>query len=596
MTEIPDAFRTALADQYHLEQEIGQGGMATVYLAQDLKHRRQVAVKVLRADVSATLGTDRFLREIEIAAGLTHPHILPLHDSGEAAGILYYVMPYIAGNSLRGRLVAEGRISVPETLTISRDVGEALAYAHRQGVIHRDIKPENILFSEGHAVVADFGIAKAISTAGGENLTKSGFPLGTPGYMSPEQAAGITDLDEKTDVYAMACVFYESVIGEPPGMWLTEEAVRLGRFVKANDLHRKVLDSLPGRLEQVLARALAMDPDARHATPLELINQLSEAAIGSAAISDKKVNAILVRAAELQNQNPTIDGRLTFNTIEQVAAEAGIPPVCVSDAVKGLPIAHEADVGYSDSEVSQILERAAELDVRQSQEQNALSMGGLEQVAAEVGIPPARVREAALELESASDVVLTEKGEKNFGFIRWPQKLEVKRAIKGELTRSDYGDLVEEMRLAMNTIGTVSDAGGSLTWSAAPPGGIGRNVHVIVRSSGGKTVVQIEEHLAMVGTQMFSPFLGAAVGASSGFVLSAIAGLLPTGLFVPFGFVGGMIGFNLTSYLIYSNATKKRKPQLSALADRLAELAAEKIRQKTLVELPTSNKEHPTSK
>src|SRR3972149_6641388 len=185
--------------------------MAIVYLAQDLKHRRRVAIKVLRPDLVPTLGPDRFLREIEIAARLTHPHILPLHDSGEAGGLLYYVMPFIEGESLRGLMSRLGLMDLPGALEVTRRVADALDYAHRQGVLHRDIKPENILLPEGQAVVADFGIAKAVSTAGGAELTRTGVALGTPGYMSPEQAAGSTDLDARTDVYSLGGGTYEMV-------------------------------------------------------------------------------------------------------------------------------------------------------------------------------------------------------------------------------------------------------------------------------------------------------------------------------------------------------------------------------------------------
>src|SRR6185503_9719578 len=182
--------------------------MAAVYLAYDRKHYREVALKVLRPDLAASLGAERFLKEIQIAARLTHPHILALHDSGEAGGFLYYVMPYIDGGSLRQQLEGPPRraLSQEQALAIAEPVADALSYAHRMGVLHRDIKPENILFSQGHPIVGDFGIARAVSTAGGTNLTRTGFPVGTPGYMSPEQAAGLTDIDQKTDVYSVAVV------------------------------------------------------------------------------------------------------------------------------------------------------------------------------------------------------------------------------------------------------------------------------------------------------------------------------------------------------------------------------------------------------
>jgi len=208
--------KEALADSYTLERELGRGGMAVVYLATDVKHDRQVAVKVLLPDLAATLGHERFLREIKIAAKLTHPHILPLYDSGAAAGQLYYVMPYIEGESLRDRLDREGPLGVDDTRQIIREAGSALSYAHGHDIVHRDIKPDNIMLSGGHAVVADFGIARAVSEAGGEQLTQTGLSVGTPHYMSPEQGAAEATLDARTDEYALACVAYELLAGQPP--------------------------------------------------------------------------------------------------------------------------------------------------------------------------------------------------------------------------------------------------------------------------------------------------------------------------------------------------------------------------------------------
>jgi TolB-like protein/tetratricopeptide (TPR) repeat protein len=216
--------KAALAERYRIDGEVGSGGMATVYRAEDLKHHRQVAIKVLKPELDAVLGSERFLREIEIAAGLSHPHILPLLDSGRVtedagarrSGSVYYVMPYVEGESLRDRLGREKQLPVDEALRISREVADALSYAHSRGVIHRDIKPENILLQSGHAVVADFGIARAIDRAGGETLTETGLALGTPAYMSPEQAAGSRDLDGRSDLYSLGCVLYEMLAGQPP--------------------------------------------------------------------------------------------------------------------------------------------------------------------------------------------------------------------------------------------------------------------------------------------------------------------------------------------------------------------------------------------
>src|SRR5438034_761747 len=208
--------QAALADRYTIERELGRGGMATVYLAQDLKHHRKVAIKVLKPELAAALGPERFLQEIEIAAGLTHPHILPLYDSGEATGLLYYVMPYVEGETLRNRLDRAGQLPLAEAVQITREVADALSYAHGHDVVHRDIKPENILLEAGHAVVSDFGIARAITAAAGGNLTETGIALGTPGYMSPEQGAARGHVDERSDIYSLGCVLYEMLAGEPP--------------------------------------------------------------------------------------------------------------------------------------------------------------------------------------------------------------------------------------------------------------------------------------------------------------------------------------------------------------------------------------------
>jgi TolB-like protein/tRNA A-37 threonylcarbamoyl transferase component Bud32 len=216
MPEIPDRLRSALADRYRLDRQVGQGGMATVYLAEDLKHGRRVALKVLRPELAAALGHERFVREIEIAAQLQHPHILPLFDSGEAEGFLYYVMPFVDGESLRDRLTREGGIPIPEAVRILREVVDALAHAHQHGVVHRDIKPDNVMLSGRHAVVTDFGVAKAVSAAGSDKLTTVGMALGTPTYMSPEQAMGETNLDQRADIYSVGALAYELFTGHPP--------------------------------------------------------------------------------------------------------------------------------------------------------------------------------------------------------------------------------------------------------------------------------------------------------------------------------------------------------------------------------------------
>ena len=234
MGDPSDTLRDALADRYRLERELGRGGMATVYLAQDLRHDRPVALKVLHPELARSLGPDRFLREIKLAARLQHPHILSVYDSGESGGQLWFTMPFVEGESLRGRLDRESQLPVEDAVRIAREAAEALEYAHRQGVIHRDIKPENILLSGEHALVADFGIARALAAESAEQsrLTETGTTLGTPAYMSPEQAAGARSLDARSDVYSLATVLWEMLAGEPPFTAATPQAAIARRFTE----------------------------------------------------------------------------------------------------------------------------------------------------------------------------------------------------------------------------------------------------------------------------------------------------------------------------------------------------------------------------
>ena len=266
MPDILDRLKTALADRYAVQEEIGAGGMATVYLAEDLRLHRQVAIKVLRPELAATLGADRFLQEIELTANLQHPHILPLFDSGQADSFLYYVMPYVEGESLREKLNREKQLSIEESTEITKAVASALDYAHRQGVIHRDIKPENILVSEGEALVADFGIALAVSAAGGQRLTETGLAIGTPEYMSPEQASGEWAPDGRSDVYSLGCTLYEMLAGEPPYTGPTAQAVIAKRFVDPVPGVRRLRDAVPEGVEHALMKALAKVPADRFAS------------------------------------------------------------------------------------------------------------------------------------------------------------------------------------------------------------------------------------------------------------------------------------------------------------------------------------------
>ncbi len=274
-TALPlDRLRAALSDSYSIDRELGKGGMATVYLAQDGKHERLVALKVLHPDLAASLGPERFLREIKLAARLNHPHILALHDSGEADGFLYYVMPYIEGESLRERLDRQQQFNIDEAIHHGRAIASALDYAHRQGIVHRDIKPENVMLYEGEAMVMDFGIAKALSAAGPETLTQTGMMIGTPAYVSPEQAAGETNLDGKSDQYSLACVIYEMLSGERPFSGSTPQAVMAKRFTEMPKPLRTIRASIPESVEKAVTRAMATDAAARYSTSAQFSQAL----------------------------------------------------------------------------------------------------------------------------------------------------------------------------------------------------------------------------------------------------------------------------------------------------------------------------------
>src|SRR6476660_6786292 len=258
--------RDSLSQSYSIDRELGRGGMATVYLAQDVKHDRVVALKVLHPDLAASLGPDRFLREIKLAARLNHPHILPLFDSGAADAFLYYVMPYVEGESLRERLDREQQLPVDEALHHTRAIASALDYAHRQGIVHRDIKPENVMLYEGEAMVMDFGIAKAVSAAGSETLTQTGMMVGTPAYVSPEQAAGETNLDGRSDQYSLACMLYEMLSGERPFTGPTAQAIMAKRFTEPPKSVRSIRPNIPENLERALSKAMSTDTAARYKT------------------------------------------------------------------------------------------------------------------------------------------------------------------------------------------------------------------------------------------------------------------------------------------------------------------------------------------
>ncbi len=509
-----ERLKTALSDRYRLVREIGSGGMATVYLAEDLKHDREVAVKVLRPDLGSAIGAERFLREIKFTAKLNHPHVLPLLDSGEADGFLYYVMPYVSGGSLRHRLQPGARLPVVVVIRVARQVADALDHAHGLGIVHRDIKPENILFSDSHAVVSDFGIAKAVSTVGREALTRTGAPIGTPGYMSPEQAMGTVELDERTDVYSLACVVYEMLIEATPSAWPMEEDVRLGRMSDAPPDHRERLDSYPGRVEQALTKALAVRPSDRFESPGAFADALAVAAEGSGrSLSDNEVREVIERAAELQAEYPTGPG--------------------------------------------------------------ALSMGAVEQVAAEVGIPPDRVRTAVSELDRASRAFPT-KPPPGKGILP-KERLVVDRTVDGETSESVHEAVVNEIQRTLGIVGHISVLGRSLTWSPADPGTDQRKIVITVAPGGGQTNIHIEERIELSGWRIFIPGWGAGVGGVCGLLTALALGLSDEAILltaIPLAFAGAFTAVQL----FFGIGGSKRTPQLELLADRLTDLVSEAAR------------------
>ena len=274
MDELLDRLQEALAGRYAIERELGAGGMATVYLAHDTRHNRKVAIKVMQPDLAALIGAERFLQEIETTANLQHPNILPLFDSGRVDGTVFYVMPYVQGESLRSRLLREKQLPVAEALRIATELAQGLDYAHRHGVIHRDIKPDNVLFHDGRALIADFGIALALSQEDGKvRITKTGVSLGTPAYMSPEQAAGEQTLDPRADVYALGVVLYEMLAGEPPFTGLTAQAIFARVMSEEARPLRLKRRSVPQHIDDAVTRALEKLPADRWQT----VGQFAEA-------------------------------------------------------------------------------------------------------------------------------------------------------------------------------------------------------------------------------------------------------------------------------------------------------------------------------
>jgi serine/threonine protein kinase/lipoprotein NlpI len=289
MSDVIARLSASMNGRYRVERELGQGGMATVYLAHDLRHDREVAVKVLRPELAAALGGERFLQEIRTTARLQHPHILPLFDSGEADGFLYYVMPYVEGESLRARLDRERQLPVEDVVALTRQVASALDYAHQQGIIHRDIKPGNILLNHDEAVVADFGIALAVRAAGGQRLTETGLSLGTPQYMSPEQAGADRQLDARSDLYSLGAVVYEMLCGEPPHTGPTTPAIIAKLYSQAPTPPRVTRAGLPEPVDAAVLRALAKVPADRFGSAAEFVAAMTAPARAASSLEQSLV-------------------------------------------------------------------------------------------------------------------------------------------------------------------------------------------------------------------------------------------------------------------------------------------------------------------
>ncbi len=337
MSDSLDRLTVALADRYTVVRELGRGGMATVYLAEDVKHGRNVAIKVLKSELAAALGPERFVREIEISAGLDHPHILPLYDSGEAGGFLYYVMPNVEGESLRERLDREKQLPLEDALQIAREVADALSYAHSHDVVHRDIKPENILLAGGHARVADFGIARAIRAAGGERLTLTGMSIGTPLYMSPEQAAGSMDLDGRSDLYSLGCVLFEMLAGQTPFTGSLESVVHQHLTVEPPSI-TTLRPAVPAEVSAALMRVLSKTPADRFSPAAQFAEALRPAATTAAATPARATSVGPGLAAGAFG----VAGLLMLGVVYLLVLQVGLPMWVFGGAVvlllAGLPL------------------------------------------------------------------------------------------------------------------------------------------------------------------------------------------------------------------------------------------------------------------
>jgi serine/threonine-protein kinase len=398
MTDPIARLDSALAGRYRVERELGAGGMATVFLAEDLKHHRQVAIKVLRPELAASLGAERFLREIEIAAKLSHPHILPLHDSGGEGEVLYYVMPFVDGQSLRDRLAKGGALPVDEATRAIREVADALAYAHSHGVVHRDIKPENILLSSGHALVTDFGVAKAVSDAASTaSLTGTGISLGTPAYMAPEQAAADPDVDRRADIYALGVMAYEIIAGVPPFVGATPAQVIAGHLTRAPEPLASHRPSVPPAVAALVTRCLEKNPADRWQSADDLLRALDAAATPVARDAGARVRWRTVAAVVVAIAVVGIAGFSWF-------ARTGRAGTLIGDAVlapNDFVLVSEFDNHTSDSSLGGTITDAIRIDLQDSRVVRVMSQSamwaGLDRmgIAHDAPLPPAKVQELA---------------------------------------------------------------------------------------------------------------------------------------------------------------------------------------------------------
>jgi eukaryotic-like serine/threonine-protein kinase len=444
----------ALADRYRIERELGAGGMATVYLAEDLKHHRHVAVKVLRPGVSEALGAERFLREIEIAAGLTHPHILAVHDSGQADGFLYYVMPYVAGESLRQKLTREGALPVSEAARLLREIADALAKAHRAGIVHRDVKPENVMLADGHALVTDFGVAKALSEAGTDgNLTTAGMAVGTPAYMSPEQAAGDPHVDHRADLYALGVVAYEMLTGEPPFTGTTPQQVLAAQVTTPAEPIERHRAGLPAPLADLVMRLLAKHPADRPQTAEQVLATLESAVTPTGAATPLRSLATVPARRSRGWQLLAALGALVLAAIavylggKRKQATSAAPSGDVARSVAVLPFTNlsgdTANEYFSDGISEEILNAVGQLPgVLVAARSSAFAFKGknvpVSDVAQRLGV--ANVLEGSVQRAGSRVRITARLVDARTGYLRWSDKYDRDAtdvfAVEDEISRA----------------------------------------------------------------------------------------------------------------------------------------------------------------